>query len=233
MRRAHTSAAHGVGFPRTSFSASASPRCLRSYAAPGPSRASRSRGRYFRFHDVHLVPRPFQQPHPPIRIAASSPETFEALGTAGYPIFVGARAGTLSQLVPQITAYRQARRAAGHPGEGQVYLRLPIYVAGHPGNGEVYLRLPIYVAETRELALDEPQASLMSFYQGFARRLGDSVGRSGVVDADERASLRCGSSRSPTPMCSVRRWRSAPQRWWSIAWARSMPNSAWRVCCRN
>ena len=127
-------------------------------------------GRYFRFHDVHLVPRPFQRPYPPIRIAASSPETFEALGTAGYPIFVGARAGTLSQLVPHITAYRQAHRAAGHPG-----------------NGEVYLRLPIYVAETRELALDEPQASLMSFYQGFARRLGDSVGRSGVVHADERA----------------------------------------------
>ena len=72
--------------------------------------------------------------------------------------------------MPHIAAYRQAHRNAGHPGEGQVYLRLPVYVA-----------------ETRELALGEPEASLMSFYEGFARRLGDSVGRSGVVHADERA----------------------------------------------
>ena len=127
-------------------------------------------GHYFHFHDVHLVPRPYQQPHPPIRIAASSPETFEALGTAGYPIFVGARTGTLSQLAPLIAAYRQAHRAAGHPGDG-----------------EVYLRLPVYVADTRELGLGEPEASLMSFYRGFARRLGDTVNRSGVVHAEERA----------------------------------------------
>jgi len=127
-------------------------------------------GHYYHFHDVQSVPKPFQQPHPPIRIAASSAETFEALGTAGYPIFVGARAGNLSQLVPHIAAYRQAHQAAGHPGDGQVYLRLPVYVA-----------------ETPELALGEPEASLMSFYQGFARRLGDTVDRSGVVHAEERA----------------------------------------------
>jgi alkanesulfonate monooxygenase SsuD/methylene tetrahydromethanopterin reductase-like flavin-dependent oxidoreductase (luciferase family) len=127
-------------------------------------------GRYYQFHDVRLVPKPFQRPHPPIRIAASSPETFEALGTAGDSIFVGARSGTVSQLGPLIDTYRRARRAAGHPGDGQVYLRLPIYVA-----------------ETRELALSEPETSLMSFYRGFARRLGDTVGRSGVVHAQERA----------------------------------------------
>jgi alkanesulfonate monooxygenase SsuD/methylene tetrahydromethanopterin reductase-like flavin-dependent oxidoreductase (luciferase family) len=127
-------------------------------------------GHYYRFHEVQLVPKPFQRPHPPIRIAASSPETFEALGTAGHSIFVGARAGNLSQLVPHIAAYRQAHRAAGYPGDGQVYLRLPVYVA-----------------ETPELALVEPEASLMSFYRGFARRLGDTVGRSGVVHGEERA----------------------------------------------
>ena len=36
-------------------------------------------GRYHRFKDVAIVPKPYQKPAPPIRIAASTPDTFPAI----------------------------------------------------------------------------------------------------------------------------------------------------------
>jgi alkanesulfonate monooxygenase SsuD/methylene tetrahydromethanopterin reductase-like flavin-dependent oxidoreductase (luciferase family) len=126
-------------------------------------------GKYYRFADVALVPRPCQQPHPPIRIAASSPDTFAAIGKAGYPIFAAARVGSLSALAPNVRSYHQAYREAGHPGESQVFLRVPVYVA-----------------ETAEQAVSEPEASVMLFYRNFARRLGDRAGRTGIALAEQR-----------------------------------------------
>src|SRR5207248_9265239 len=37
-------------------------------------------GKYHRFTDVAVVPKPYQKPTPPIRIAASTPDTFPAIG---------------------------------------------------------------------------------------------------------------------------------------------------------
>jgi alkanesulfonate monooxygenase SsuD/methylene tetrahydromethanopterin reductase-like flavin-dependent oxidoreductase (luciferase family) len=112
-------------------------------------------GTYYTFRDVCVTPKPYQRPHPPIRVAASSPETFVALGKAGYDIFAAARIGTLSELAPHIGAYHCAYAEAGHPGAGQVFLRVPVYVA-----------------ETREQALAEPEASVMQFYRAFSERVG-------------------------------------------------------------
>ena len=58
----------------------------------------------------------------PIRRSASpppAPDTFPAIGELGCPIFVAVRHGTFSELVPSIKAYREACRAAGHPGRGR------------------------------------------------------------------------------------------------------------------
>jgi alkanesulfonate monooxygenase SsuD/methylene tetrahydromethanopterin reductase-like flavin-dependent oxidoreductase (luciferase family) len=67
------------------------------------------------------VPLPYQQPHPPIRIAGASEDTFPVLGTLGYPLFVAVRSGALSGLAPDLHAYRDANAKAGHSGKGQVY----------------------------------------------------------------------------------------------------------------
>ena len=58
----------------------------------------------------------------------------------GYAIFVGARRGTFDEVLPNVGVYREAWKAAGHPG-----------------NGEVYLRAPVYVGDTLEQALSDPQ----------------------------------------------------------------------------
>jgi alkanesulfonate monooxygenase SsuD/methylene tetrahydromethanopterin reductase-like flavin-dependent oxidoreductase (luciferase family) len=107
---------------------------------------SSHRGRYWEFDNFTLVPRPLQQPHPEIRIAASQPDTYGAIGTLGYPLFAALRASPLGDLPANIRAYRDAYRAAGHPGQGKTYLQVPIYVA-----------------ETAERALAEAKDGLMRF----------------------------------------------------------------------
>jgi alkanesulfonate monooxygenase SsuD/methylene tetrahydromethanopterin reductase-like flavin-dependent oxidoreductase (luciferase family) len=126
-------------------------------------------GKYYRFDDVAIAPKPYQKPLPPIRVAASSADTFVAIGRLGYPIFVMPR-GTFSDMRPPIESYRAAWREAGHPGQGQVYLRVPIYVG-----------------ETAERARSEPEESIMHFFREQAARLRASANRPGTLASEGRA----------------------------------------------
>jgi alkanesulfonate monooxygenase SsuD/methylene tetrahydromethanopterin reductase-like flavin-dependent oxidoreductase (luciferase family) len=103
-------------------------------------------GHYHNFENFTLVPRPMQQPHPEIRIAASQHDTYSAIGELGYPLFSAVRASPLSELAVHMRAYREAWRAAGHPGEPRSYLQVPIYVGA-----------------TREAALADAEAGMMRF----------------------------------------------------------------------
>jgi alkanesulfonate monooxygenase SsuD/methylene tetrahydromethanopterin reductase-like flavin-dependent oxidoreductase (luciferase family) len=105
-------------------------------------------GRYHSFENFTLVPRPVQQPHPEIRIAASQPDTYAAIGTLGYPLFSAVRASPLGELAQHSRVYREAWAAAGHPGRARLYLQVPVYVAA-----------------SRKAALAEAQAGMMRFSQ--------------------------------------------------------------------
>ena len=48
-------------------------------------------GRFYRVGEVAVVPKPVQQPYPPIRVAANSPDTFEMMGQLSLPIFVASQ----------------------------------------------------------------------------------------------------------------------------------------------
>src|SRR5258708_24097709 len=48
-------------------------------------------GRWHSFENFTLVPRPVQQPHPEIRIAASQHDTYSAIGALGYPLVSAVR----------------------------------------------------------------------------------------------------------------------------------------------
>src|SRR5205085_9602305 len=85
-------------------------------------------GTFYNYRNIKIVPRPLQKPHPPLRIAATSADTYPTIGAMGFPIFVAVRLGTIEELGPNIAAYREAYRSAGHAGQGDVYLRVPIYV---------------------------------------------------------------------------------------------------------
>jgi alkanesulfonate monooxygenase SsuD/methylene tetrahydromethanopterin reductase-like flavin-dependent oxidoreductase (luciferase family) len=85
-------------------------------------------GRFHSFKDVTSLPRPTQRPHPPFWVAAlSTPESFTAAGAAGHFLmaipFAGAKMRELLGL------YREAWRAAGHPGRGRVMLAFHMFCA--------------------------------------------------------------------------------------------------------
>jgi alkanesulfonate monooxygenase SsuD/methylene tetrahydromethanopterin reductase-like flavin-dependent oxidoreductase (luciferase family) len=94
-------------------------------------------GKYHSFNEARAVPRPFQTPHPPIRIAGASEDTFPVLGELGYPLFVAVRSGTLEGLAPDLDAYRSAYTEAGHPGRGEAHLRLTVHVAETDAEAQV------------------------------------------------------------------------------------------------
>src|SRR5215472_6874767 len=126
-------------------------------------------GKYHSFDDVALSPKPYQKPYPELRMAGATPETFPAIGRLGFPVFVAVRQGPFKQLVPYIEAYRSAYQEAGHPGTGQVYLRVPAYLA-----------------DTEARARAELEASLMGFFRYQAELGRDSARRAGGEVALQR-----------------------------------------------
>jgi len=126
-------------------------------------------GKFYNYENVCIVPKPYHKPHPPIRIAANREDTFISAGRQGYAIFVGARRGTFDEVLPNVRIYREAWKAAGHPG-----------------NGAVYLRAPVYVGDTLEQALNDPQETLMNFYRYLGARLEESANRAGIFDTERR-----------------------------------------------
>jgi alkanesulfonate monooxygenase SsuD/methylene tetrahydromethanopterin reductase-like flavin-dependent oxidoreductase (luciferase family) len=127
-------------------------------------------GRFYNFDNVASVPRPYQGKLPPIRIAASTPDTFPAIGALGYPVFASTRHPTWSELAPHIKAYYDAYQAAGHPGKGQVYVSAPIYIA-----------------ETEERARAEAEESVTHFYRLQYELIAESARRSGRQNFIDRA----------------------------------------------
>jgi alkanesulfonate monooxygenase SsuD/methylene tetrahydromethanopterin reductase-like flavin-dependent oxidoreductase (luciferase family) len=124
-------------------------------------------GKYHSFNEVAVVPKPYQKPTPPIRIAASTPDTFPAIGRRGAAIFASVRHTTWSDLAKQIQSYHDAWAEAGHPGRGQVFVSAPTYLA-----------------ETEERARSEPKESITHFYHEQANLL---EGAARLVDAETAA----------------------------------------------
>ena len=112
-------------------------------------------GTYYSCNELRVEPKPLQVPHPPIRVGITSEATFPIIGSMGYPIIINpSRVFAMSELGPYIQQYRRAWYEAGHEGEPQVGLRVPVYVA-----------------ETAERAYSEPEESAMFSVS----RLGDRV----------------------------------------------------------
>lgn len=126
-------------------------------------------GQFYRVQNATVTPRPYQTPHPPIRMAANSHETFPAVAKMGLPVFIGLRAAEIPDLQVHLTSYRQAWREAGHPGDPSVYLRIPVYVS-----------------PTEEGAREEPRQSLTSFFARQSELARSSVGRAGTGPVDRR-----------------------------------------------
>ena len=112
------------------------------------------KGRYFEFNDVCITPKPYQKPHPPIRVAATTQETYPLVGRMGFPVFVAPRTIAVSDLKRFIGGYHEGWTAGGHPGRG-----------------DISVSMPVYVADTDRQARDEAEESTMHFFRSIGRAL--------------------------------------------------------------
>src|ERR671935_1026622 len=81
-------------------------------------------GKYNHITNAELTPLPYQKPHPKIRIAASSEDSFGRIGRLGYPIFLGLRAMDVEDLKANLQAYREEWQQAGFDGHaGDINVR--------------------------------------------------------------------------------------------------------------
>lgn len=65
-------------------------------------------GKYYQIPETSVVPKPLQKPHPPIRVAANSPDTAVFAGKARYPVFVASVTNPLPRMFEQVATYRRA-----------------------------------------------------------------------------------------------------------------------------
>src|SRR5215472_16567611 len=174
------------------------------------------KGKYHRFNEVSVVPKPYQKLTPPIRIAASTPDTFPAIGRRGLPVFASVRHTTWSDLPKQIQTYHDAWKAAGHPGPARFSFR----------------RRPISPKPRSAPAPSRGQASGISIT---SRRTCSKAQHGWLIRKPPRAA--CGGSTScaacVTRMASkTTRW-SAPRHRWPKDWRHYSRKSASVAFWRN
>ena len=126
-------------------------------------------GEFYKFRNAHVAPRPCQLPHPPLRMAATTEDTFPRVGQMGLPIFVGLRGMDIPDLKRCLSAYRSAWREAGHSGDG-----------------DVCLRIPVYAAPTEQEARDEPYETFSFYFSRQAELTKGAVGREGTGAAESQ-----------------------------------------------
>jgi alkanesulfonate monooxygenase SsuD/methylene tetrahydromethanopterin reductase-like flavin-dependent oxidoreductase (luciferase family) len=83
-------------------------------------------GQFHTIENTTSLPRPTQRPRPKFYVAAlNTPESFEYAGRMGYSVM--AIAFVAAKMRPLLAAYRNAWKAAGHPGEGEVMIAFHMF----------------------------------------------------------------------------------------------------------
>jgi alkanesulfonate monooxygenase SsuD/methylene tetrahydromethanopterin reductase-like flavin-dependent oxidoreductase (luciferase family) len=114
-------------------------------------------GRYVKIPPRDVIPKPIQQPHPPIWAAATSPATWELAGRNGIGILGLTLFVSVKQLADRVRAYRAALREAKPVGK---------FV-----NDKVGAFTIVHVAETREAAIANGAADAAINYLLYAFRV--------------------------------------------------------------
>ena len=75
-------------------------------------------GKYFSFEDVEVLPKPLQQPHPPMWVAAGSPDAIAWAASMGHAILMDPHS-THVELGEKKTFYKQKMEEYGYAVEGR------------------------------------------------------------------------------------------------------------------
>jgi alkanesulfonate monooxygenase SsuD/methylene tetrahydromethanopterin reductase-like flavin-dependent oxidoreductase (luciferase family) len=127
-------------------------------------------GRYYEYRTIAIWPRPLQQPHPPIFMSGSSPESGEL--AARHRLHLGLAFTTLPLARESARHYREQAALAGWA----------------PTPEHLLYRLPVHVAETDEQAIEDLRASAVTAgpasYTGSNRAVSQAVASAGYYGRD-------------------------------------------------
>ena len=115
-------------------------------------------GRFFDFDDVRVIPKPLQQPHPPIYQVCVSKDGIENTALRGWPMLNSVLTGPVDQLVANRDAYVAALEKSGR-SEAEIAALLRRWGVSRQ----------IYVADTDAQALAEAKDAELWYQESFRR----------------------------------------------------------------
>jgi alkanesulfonate monooxygenase SsuD/methylene tetrahydromethanopterin reductase-like flavin-dependent oxidoreductase (luciferase family) len=118
----------GRGFDRTEFAAFEVPvaessdrfrECVEIVLAAWRNERLTYDGRFWRYHDIEVLPKPLQAPHPPVWLAATSQDSIRRAAEKGFDILQDPHS-THAELGAKRAYYYEVLRAGGFPTAGRV-----------------------------------------------------------------------------------------------------------------
>jgi alkanesulfonate monooxygenase SsuD/methylene tetrahydromethanopterin reductase-like flavin-dependent oxidoreductase (luciferase family) len=131
-------------------------------------------GKFNHIENATVSPSPYQKPHPVVRLASSGEDSFARVGRLGYPIFLSMRGMDVHDLQANLKEYHKAWKEAGHPGEG-----------------DISVRIPMYIGLSEEAAMQEPKETIEAYFSRMRVFFDDEIGS----DVERTASRRSRSQR--------------------------------------
>ena len=87
-------------------------------------------GKFYQSYGYRITPRPIQKPHPPVYVAANSPDTFGIVGSLGHNILVAPTIVTTQGALTGLESYREELAVNGHAdAKLKVNVNVPMHVA--------------------------------------------------------------------------------------------------------
>ena len=151
-------------------------------------------GEFHSFKNVTSLPRPTQQPSPPIWVAAlQTPETFEFAGRNGFHLMGNPIGG--AKLRELVEVYREAWSSAGHPGHGKVALAFMMYCASSTEQAieEAGPDVRAYFQTLTDAASDWGTGTSSKDYPGYDKLI-DVLSKEDVHTQREKSAALIGSS---------------------------------------
>ena len=151
-------------------------------------------GRFHSFRDLTSLPRPTQRPRPPFYVAALSTEaSFVWAGEQGHGVMAIPMAG--GRMRELVDAYRDAWRAAGHPGRGKVMLAFHMFCHEDGAEAVRIARDPLnrYLRSLVEAASEWTTGADSADYPGYDKII------AGLAEQDFEKQVASGSAWVGTP----------------------------------
>ncbi len=102
------------------------------------------KGEHFQVDGVRMEPKPLQKPHPPVYVAANSPDTFGIVGNMGHSVLVAPMISTIEGAQAGLKEFRC------NLGDGAL-------------GGKVNINVPTFVAKSRKEALAAFEPSINNY----------------------------------------------------------------------